>query len=403
MTFSVDELLADRNPLADHYRRFRVEERCLLSGHSHQAWPDCGLEGQQQAWLDAAEHVDDKWARAFEQADRVRAGYRRLLDDPDGHYSLAANTHDLLVRLLSALPIAERPRFVTTDGEFYSMRRQFDRLAEEGIEIVRVPALPAATVGERLAAEVDEGTAAVFTSTVFFGSAHIAGDLTPVAEACRRHGSILVLDVYHQLAVVPFSLAERDLLDAYVVSAGYKYCQLGEGNAFLRFPRDCALRPVVTGWFAEFGDLTAAHGDEVRYNAADDRFAGATYDPTSHYRGAAVFSFFDRHGLSAEFLRAVNREQVGLLCEGFDALALDPRLITRDLELEPEGRGGFLALTSPLAGDFCAGLKRRGVWTDFRNDVLRLGPAPYVSRSQLGHAIEALGAVARDVSRSQTA
>ena len=35
-------------------------------------------------------------------------------------------------------------------------------------------------------------------------------------------------------------------------AAGYKYCQLGEGNCFLRIPPDTDLRPVVTGWFSEF-------------------------------------------------------------------------------------------------------------------------------------------------------
>ena len=54
-----EELRASPNPLAADYSRFRVGERLLLTGHSHQAWPDCGFEAQQQAWLDAAERVDD--------------------------------------------------------------------------------------------------------------------------------------------------------------------------------------------------------------------------------------------------------------------------------------------------------------------------------------------------------
>ncbi|MCZ6508794.1 MAG: kynureninase, partial [Acidobacteria bacterium] len=161
MTFSAADLLAEVNPLADHYRYFRVGERTLLSGHSHQAWPDCGLEAQRRAWLDAAEHVDDKWSLAFAEADKVRSGYRRLIDDPTGLFSLAGSTHDLLVKLISALPLAERPRLVTTDGEFHSLRRQLDRLAEEGIEVHKVPALPAADVGERLAAAVTDTTSAV--------------------------------------------------------------------------------------------------------------------------------------------------------------------------------------------------------------------------------------------------
>jgi len=398
VTYRAADLLGEVNPLAEHYGHFRVRERTLLSGHSHQAWPDCGLEAQQRAWLDAAEHVDDKWERAFAAAGKIRAGYRRLLDDPSGLYSLAASTHDLMVKLLSALPLAARPRFVTTDGEFHSMRRQFDRLAEEGIEIVRVPALPAATVGERLAAAVDERTAAVFTSTVFFGNAHLAGDLTPAAAACRRHGAILVLDVYHQLNAVPFSLADRDLLDAYVTSAGYKYCQLGEGNAFLRFPADCRLRPVATGWFAEFGSLTAPQpGGRVGYSVADDRFGGATYDPTSHYRGAAVFDFFAAHGLDAQLLRTVSQAQVGLLCEDFDALDLDPQWIRRDRSVGLAQLGGFLALTSPWAGALCRRLKTRGVWSDYRDRVLRLGPAPYLSGRQIRDAVRALGEVVREV------
>jgi kynureninase len=49
------------NALAPHYARFGVAERLLLTGHSHQAWPDVAFEAQSAAWLDAARYVDDKW------------------------------------------------------------------------------------------------------------------------------------------------------------------------------------------------------------------------------------------------------------------------------------------------------------------------------------------------------
>ena len=394
--YTVADLTRDPSPLAPDYSRFRVAERILLSGHSHQAWPDRGLAGQLRAWEDAARFVDDKWEHAFARADRVREGYRRLLDDPDGWYSLAASTHDLLVKLLSALPLARRSRLVTTDEEFYSLRRQLLRLEEEGIDVVRVPSRPAASVGERLAAAVDDRTAAVFTSTVFFLSARIAGDLTPTAEACRRHGAILVLDVYHQLNAVPFSLAGRGLLDAYVVTAGYKYCQLGEGNAILRYPRDCNLRPVATGWFAEFGELTArTDRHRVPYSTGHDRFAGATYDPTSHYRAAEVFDFFVERGLTAELLRELSQHQVGLLRNGIDGLDLPPELLDYERDLPLEEAAAFLAVRTPHAGAFHNRLKERGVSTDFRGDILRLGPAPYVTDRQIEEAVGHLGEIGR--------
>lgn len=393
---SVADLEHGENPLARHYSRFRVTERILLSGHSHQAWPDCAFRGQQRAWEDAATWVDKKWDLAFEKADRVRQGYRSLLDDPNGYYSLAESTFDLLVRLISALPLRRRPKLVSTDGEFYSLRRLLQRIEEEGIEVVRVAADPAESVGARLAAATDDKTAMVFTSTVFFTSARIAGQLDRAAEACRTHGALLLLDVYHQLNVLPASLRESGLEDAYVVTAGYKYCQLGEGNAILRFPADCALRPIATGWFAEFGRLTEeAKAGQVAYNAEQDRFAGATYDPTSHYRAAEVFDFFSRQGLRPELLREVNQHQVGILCRRFDDLDLPPDLITRDRETPLEQLGGFLALQSPHAGRLHEQLLERGVYTDFRAEILRLGPAPYLADGQLDEAMAILGELAR--------
>jgi kynureninase len=128
--------------LARYYSRFRVAERLLLTGHSHQAWPDVSFEAQQRAWLDAAEFVDAKWQREAEQAAQVQAGFRRLLGDPDGDIALGQNTHELVTRLLSALPLGRRPRLVTSDGEFHTIRRQLDRLAEEHLTIVKVAARP---------------------------------------------------------------------------------------------------------------------------------------------------------------------------------------------------------------------------------------------------------------------
>src|SRR5262245_14957815 len=96
-----DDLHSSPNALAADYSHFRVAERLLLTGHSHQAWPDCGFAAQQQAWLDAAEFVDDKWSRVFAQAEEVQRGFARLLGEPDAAIALDQNTHGLVVRFVS--------------------------------------------------------------------------------------------------------------------------------------------------------------------------------------------------------------------------------------------------------------------------------------------------------------
>jgi len=391
-----EALYATPNALAPHYRRFRVADRLLLTGHSHQAWPDIGFEAQARAWLDAAEYVDDKWEHAFAMADRVRRGFGRLLDDPEGAIALGANTHELLVRWLSALPLAARPRLVTTTGEFHTIRRQLDRLAEAGITVVKVAALPAGTLAERLAGAVNDHTAAVLVSAVLYENAHLVPDLDRVLAACRRVGADLLVDAYHALGVVPFSVHREGLAEAFVVGGGYKYCQLGEGNCFLRIPSGCMLRPVITGWFSEFESLARGEpATPVGYGGGTGaaRFAGATYDPTSHYRAASVFDFFEAHRLTPDLLRRVSQHQVGLLAARFDALDADPALIRREHAVTLPELGGFLALQTPRAGELCRGLRERGVWADYRADLLRLGPAPYLSDAQLSDAMAALGSL----------
>jgi kynureninase len=396
MTLDAEALYASPNALAGDYSRFDVGSRLLLTGHSHQAWPDRAFDGQARAWEDAARLVDGKWEAAFERAERVRRGYARLLGEPGAEIALGQSTFELVTRFLSALPLAERPRLVTTDGEFHTIRRLLDRLAEAGIEVVKVPARPADSAADRLAAAVDRRTAAVLASSVLFLDARIVPGLGRVATACRREGAALLVDAYHHLNVVPFAVADDGLDDAFVTGGGYKYCQLGEGNAFLRVPPGCELRPVLTGWFAEFAHLAGDAADgRVRYGRGADRFAGATYDPTSHYRAAEVFDFHQERGLTPDLLRAVSRHQVGLLAAVFDDLDADPAVVDRDRSIPLADVAGFLALRAPRAGELCDSLRERGVLTDHRGDVLRLGPAPYLSDRQLREAVEALGEVLR--------
>ena len=120
------------------------------------------------------------------------------------------------------------------------------------------------------------------------------------------------------------------------------------------------MRPVLTGWFAEFAlrDRKAASG-QVAYGDGGDAFAGATYDPTSHYRAAAVFRFHAEQGLTPERLRSISRHQVGLLERGIAALDIDPSR-ARIEPLPEERRAGFLAIRMPDPARVARALRERG-------------------------------------------
>lgn len=363
------------------YSAFLTPGRILLTGHSHQAWPDAAREGLLEAFTLAAAHVDDKWDAVFEAQGELAAHIVHHIGGKADEIAFAPNTHELVVRFLSALPLARRPHIVTTGGEFHSAHRQLRRLAEEGVDVTFVPVAPADTLAERLAAAVTERTSAVIASTVLFETSTVVHGLDAVMAAAARVGAEVLLDAYHAFDIVPFRVPER----AFLVAGGYKYAQWGEGVCFLRVPAGCPLRPVYTGWFAGYAELANRRTDgPVGY--ADDggtRFAGSTFDPASTLRARAVARFFAANGMTVEALRERSLAQTGRLL----AACADLPRIEIATPVADADRGGFVSLRTPDATALSKALRDDGVFTDARGDMLRLGPAPYVLDAEIDEAV----------------
>lgn len=403
------------NPLARYYQQFQVDSRVLLTGHSHQAWPDCARDGVLAAFEDAACHVDDKWQRAELQAAAVRAGFARRLDDPDGQYVLGQNVHELGLRWLSALPaystrdgLRQGLPILTTSEEFHSLRRQLDRLSEYGLAIHKEPmGLDIATRLAERVADPSQRFGAVVVSAVSYKQGVWLKGFGELAAACATADVPLLIDAYHAVNVLPWSVQEQRLSTAFIVGGGYKYCQLGEGNCFLRLPKSHSARPAITGWFADvpnLGHASSQSAQQVAYPEGMASYSGSTYDPTSHYRGAAVFSFFDALGLDVALLRRISQRQIARLRQGIADLRLPEAQLSfashegKD-SVSDEQRAGFLALRVPGAPDWAKALRKKDVWCDARESTLRFGPAPYVSDSQLDLAVAAIGETAQELRR----
>lgn len=380
--------LAER--LIPHYSRFDVANRLLFTGHSHQAWPDVARQGLTEAYDTAAGRVDTKWEAAAEKTENLRSYLRDFYNDPDGRYCQGENTHQLLVSWLSSLDLKNKPKVITTDGEFHSMFRQLHRLSEEGLQMVMVEA-ESEQITEQIRRHIDGQTAAIMLSRIYFQSGLINRHLSDIAALARSHHIPLLIDDYHGTNVVPLSLRKAGLDDCYLLIGGYKYLQWGEGNCFLRFPETCSLRPAITGWFASFSTLDQPRTMEpTTYDGGDQRFATGTYDPSSQFRAARVADFFRQQELSPAVLRNQYRRQLELLREGFLAQDFNPEQIRLYHRRPLEQNGGFLALRSPHARQIRARLLEKNVFTDARNDILRMGPAPYITTRQIEQAVDAL-------------
>ncbi len=384
----------DLGALRSEYRAFLRPGRVLLTGHSHQAWPDAVRDALGRSFDDAARLVDDKWGEAvFPLVDTVgRRVLARLGFAEDDPIAFGRSTHELAMRLLSCFPRQSRLRVVTTTGEFHSLHRQLRRLAEEGAEVTWVEARPHGTLAARLAEAVTPGTHLVALSAVLFEDAAVVTDLGSVLAAAAAKGVIPLVDAYHAFNVVPIDWGSAAAA-AYVVGGGYKYAQHGEGLCFLRTPRDCELRPADTGWFADFAHLSAPRDARVEYGPGGARFAGSTFDPAPFYRADAALAVQDRHQLDLPRLRAISTRQTRRILEALEGEAG----LTVASPLADADRGGFVAVRVEGAEGIVAALRARGVFVDSRGDRVRLGPAPYLEDDEIDSGVAAL----RDVLRAR--
>jgi selenocysteine lyase/cysteine desulfurase len=398
MPATIPDRVEDLPALRAAYARFLASGRILLTGHSHQAWPDVAHDALVASFDDAARLIDDKWDEAvFPKARAVGRGVlARMGFDPGDSIAFGKSTHELVYRLLTCLPIAARPRVVTTESEFHSLRRQLARLAEEGVDVVWVPSQPRAELPDRLMAALVPGTAMLALSAVFFDDAYVLPRLGDILEKAAAVGAIALVDAYHAFNVVPLEWGpgrER----VYVTAGGYKYAGFGEGICWLRIPADSALRPVYTGWFADFGSLPGAVRSTARspapsrggvpYGPGGARFSGATFDAGPLYRAHAVLGHWERFGLELDRLRAISTRQTRRILERLEARGHGAAVLSAR---DDARRGGFVAVRARGAESIVQALRSDGVLVDARNETLRLGPAPYLTDEEIDRGVEAV-------------
>ena len=372
--------------LSAAFARFRdaEPERLHFAAHSHHFWPDVTRDAHIKAWDDAARLADDKWGNVLDTVWRATSVHlARHLGLADATTLVPApNTHEFVNRLLSCCPIERPARVLTTDGEFHSFRRQSERLAEDGLIVLRaVPAEPFAMLANRLALAAREWAPDfIYVSQVLFGSGFALADLPELVASLAAPGRLIVIDGYHGFLARPSNLAA--IADrAFYIAGGYKYVMAGEGACFMHCPPGIAPRPRNTGWFASFGNLSGGGqtGSQigsyaVPYPADGWRFAGATFDPTALYRLRAALEWLAAEDIDAALVHAhavaLQQQFMSAMTDRPVGLFAAERLV---VPLSEPARGNFLAFEHPDAALWYRRLHAAAIVTDVRGTRLRLG------------------------------
>jgi selenocysteine lyase/cysteine desulfurase len=367
--------------------------RLHFASHSHHLWPDASFAGQVAAWNDAARLADHKWDKIMGEVWPEAQGHvaRELGTDDAGAVVFSANTHDFLVRLVTAAPAQSQGplRVLTTDGEFHSARRQFARWAEAGwIAVEHIAVEPFETLSERFLAAARAGNHdLILVSQVLFGSGRIFDRVEELARLATPDGPWVVVDGYHAFMALDRPLGPDAASSAFYLGGGYKYAMAGEGCAFLHAPACFGDRPPVTGWFAEFEDLTLPPGS-VGYAKDASRFMGATFDPSALYRFNAIQRTLIEHDLTTARISAYVSELQAAMTAAVCDTALEQAQLLNPHDGAEHAR--FLAFRSSRAQAWWRQLMDANCVTDVRGDVLRIGFGIYQDTDDVDRLVQLL-------------
>jgi selenocysteine lyase/cysteine desulfurase len=371
--------------------------RLHFAAHSHHLWPDASFIGQVECWEDAAKFADTKWDKVMEEVWPEAQGHvaAELGSNDPTAIVFASNTHDFLIRLVAACPRrGSGPlRVLMSDGEFHSARRQMARWAESGeIELTKVAAEPFADFSSRFISTAGFGEFdLILVSQILFNSGRLFDDVLQLAAFARPEGPWVIVDGYHAFMAIERPIDPSIAASIFYLGGGYKYAMAGEGMGFMHCPPGFGTRPPITGWFAEFGELTAPPGSQVGYTRDAMRFMGATFDPSALYRFNSIQRMLQENGITTARVAA---QIANLQARMIETLAGTP-LVEAEL-LNPLGSGPharFLAFRDKSAQQWCADLMSRNCITDVRGDVLRIGFGLYQDEED----VEAFASLARDL------
>lgn len=337
-------------------------------GEYQALWNTLGASAWYELWMGRIAHLK----RAV--ADMWSADEREI--------ALSPSVSGALSSIASAIDYSKRNRVVVADLDFPTLVYQW--LARNDVEVVRVPSDDGIGVPpERWAEYVDERTALVATSHVFYGTGYVQ-DLAPIAAAARKAGALFLVDGYQaagQIRVDPRSV-DADIY----VSGPLKWLCGGPGIAFLwvRQERIAELRPTIASWFGA-RDQFQFRTDELEFRDDAGRFSMGTPAVPTVYTALGGLEIFAEAGQDRVYERiaALAADLVGRVEEaGWEMKIADAA-----------HRSGIVLIRHDDAAGAVRRLADRNLIVDHRAGYVRVSPHFYNTVAENEAFVAALASV----------
>ena len=336
-------------------------------------WATRGVRAWEERW----------WMMAREVGDRIAA----IIGAPADSVSMHPNVTSAQMTVLSCLlPERRRPRIVCPAMDFPSMIYLYRAHEAAGFDLAMVPAEPDLTVREeRLVDAIDERTALVALSHVFFRSSYIF-DPRPIVEKAHAVGALVVADIFQAAGIIPVDVTALGV--DFATGGCLKWLCGGPGNGYLYTRPDLApaLKPRFTGW--------VAHRAPFDFDIDGfDRTAGAY----SMMNGTPAIPAFYTAIPGLDIVREIGVDRIREKSKRMTARLLelvDQHGYRSVASRNPDRLAGTVAVDVPDAARVAQALNARDFVVDYRPGVgIRVSPHFYNTLDELDRLFEEIARI----------
>src|SRR5436190_2757667 len=314
----------------------------------------------------------------------LRARYARLVGAAPAEIALAPSISVAVSAVAESLDYARRPRVVVTSLDFPTIAYQWLAKRARGVELVVVESPDQVSVPvEAIARAVDERTALVATSHVYFTSGAIQ-DIRAVAHVAHARGALCLVDAYQSVGQVPCDVRAADV--DFLTAGGLKWLLGGPGIVFLYVRDELArrLEPGIAGWFGHKHQFAFEPRSLERHDDAR-RFELGTPSLAAIYTQLGGLEYIEEIGVPAirDVTAALTEDLIARACTA----GFRPKVAAR-----AEDRSAIVMLPADDPAERVRHLASAGIVADARPGHVRLSPFFYNVQDDYVAALERLAA-----------
>ena len=324
---------------------------------------------------------------AFGILERARRLAAHLIGTrPDRIFVVRSTTQGLGV-VATGLRVREGDNIVLVQREFPANVRPWLPLRRRGVEVRLVPQQDGRVLLDRLARAVDARTAAVSVSFVQFLSGFRI-DVGAVAQLCREHDALCVIDAIQGLGVFPLDVEALGV--DFLAADAHKWLlgPEGVGIGYVSPRAQQRIEQALEGWFSLEEPFDFFNVEQpLKQSAA--RYEEGAYNVAGLHGMVGSLELLLEAGpdeLARRILLLTDR-----LCEGLRSIGWSV-LSPRETEAEKSG----IVLCTRAGEDFGTlrqRLEQAGIAVSIRDGKLRIAPHGYNTPEEIDRVVEVLGRV----------